>query len=339
MLRLPAEWEKQDAVILCVPHKDTDWCDNLPQATACVLEIAKEIAEHEKVILCTQRGKEIKKFLKLLNADEKNIRLFSPPTNDTWVRDFGPITVLNNNKPQMLDFTFNGWGNKYPCEKDNYVTKLLSFAGAFPKTSLKSTNFILEGGSIDCDGKDTILTTEKCLLNKNRNSDLNKEEIEAKLKSYLGIGQVLWLKHGFIAGDDTDSHIDTLARFAPQNIILYVACSDKEDQHYIELKKMEEELAKFKNIKGERYYLKPLPLPKIYDKDNNRLPATYANFLIINTAVLFPIYNVAEDKEAIDIIKDVFPKHKIIPINCEILITQNGSLHCMTMQIPAGCLD
>lgn len=339
MHRFPAEWEKQDAVMLCVPHKDTDWNENLPKATACVLEITKEIAEHQKVILCTERGKEIKEFLKVLKANLENIKFFSTPTNDTWVRDFGPITVLHDDKPHMIDFTFNGWGNKYESEKDNHVTKLLNFATAFGNTPLKSTNFILEGGSIESDGQHTIMTTEKCLLNKNRNADLTKQQIEEKLKSYLSIGQILWLKHGFIAGDDTDSHIDTLARFAPQNTIVYVSCKDKNDEHYEELKKMEEELKKFKNIKGEKYYLKPLPLPKIYDKENKRLAATYANFLIINDAVLFPIYNAEEDEEAITNIKEVFPKHKIIPINCEILITQNGSLHCMTMQLPAGCLN
>lgn len=339
MRRLPAEWEKQDAVILCVPHKDTDWADNLAEATACVLTIAKEIATHQKVILCTERGKQIKEFLKLLGADFENIKFFSPPTNDTWVRDFGPITVLKDNRPHMIDFTFNGWGNKYPAHKDNHVTKLLSFAGAFGNTPLTSTDFILEGGSIDCDGKDTVMTSERCLLNQNRNKDLSKEQIEDTLRKYLGTAKVLWLKHGVIIGDDTDSHIDTLARFAPNNFILYVSCDDPQDEHYEELKKMEAELSEFTNTKGEKYYLKPLPLPKVFDKNNNRLPATYANFLIINHALLLPIYNTAEDEQAITIIKDVFPKHKIIPIDCNTLITQNGSLHCMTMQLPAGVLN
>jgi agmatine deiminase len=211
--------------------------------------------------------------------------------------------------------------------------------GAFNSISFETIGLILEGGSIESDGKGTILTTAECLLNPNRNPHLSRQEIEEELLSLLGAEEVLWLENGYLAGDDTDSHIDTLARFAPDDTILYVACDDPDDEHFESLKAMREELETFRTRDDKPYRLLPLPWPQArHDENGQRLPATYANFLVINGAVLVPTYDDPSDATALKIIAKAFPGRKIIGIDCLPLIEQHGSLHCVTMQMPKGVL-
>ncbi|MEE9367317.1 MAG: agmatine deiminase family protein [Pontiella sp.] len=313
--RLPAEWEPQDAVLLVWPHENTDWAPILDDALQMFDAISAAILRFQHVIS--------------IRPDAVNI-----PSNDTWARDFGPITVEENGKPLLLDFTFNGWGGKYPAELDNVITRNLHALGALGQTPLQTVDFILEGGSIESDGEGTLLTTTECLLNPNRNPHLSTAQIEDRLHNEFGSHTILWLKHGALAGDDTNAHIDTLARLCPDKTIVYVACNDPTDEHYEDLKAMEQELQSF-----EGYRLHPLPWPTAkFNTDGSRLPATYTNYLVINGAVLVPTYNDPADAAALEVIQKAFPDREMIGIDCSTLIIQHGSLHCVTMQIPAGVL-
>jgi agmatine deiminase len=256
-------------------------------------------------------------------------------TNDTWIRDFGYISVFEDEELKLLDFTFDGWGGKFEAELDNLVNKRLYKKGYMGVPPFESIDFVLEGGAIESDGLGTILTTSQCLCNSNRNGGLSKYEVELKLKAYFGAKRVLWLDYGYLAGDDTDSHIDTLARFVSEDTIMYVQCLDREDEHYVELQKMEEQLKGFRTFDNQAYKLIPLPMPTIkQDEEGNRLPATYANFLITNGALVYPTYSVDEDKFVHEIFKEFFQNKEIIPVECSRLIEEGGSLHCSTMQIP-----
>jgi agmatine deiminase len=313
--RWPAEWEPQDAVLMVWPHENTDWAPILEKAHKTISEIIKAIEQFERVIL--------------VRPDTCDT-----PSDDIWARDFGPITIEENGKLLLLDFTFNGWGGKFPSEKDNAVSRNLHTLGAFGTTALHRVDLILEGGSIESDGEGTLLTTTECLLNPNRNPQLTKEQIEERLKEELGVHTILWLQNGSLTGDDTDAHIDTLARLCPNKTIVYVACDDPADAHYENLKVMEQELMQFPD-----YRLLPLPWPAAkYDTAGERLPATYANYLVINGAVLVPTYNDPADKPALEVVQKAFPDREIIGIDCSTLILQHGSLHCVTMQIPKGVL-
>jgi agmatine deiminase len=303
------------------------------------MEIAKEISQQEFVIIVTPDPVGITAKLQRAGAVMERIRVLAIETNDTWTRDFGPITVFENDKPLLLDFGYNGWGLKFPADLDNRVTRNLHEAGAFGSTPLKTIGMILEGGSIESDGQGTILTTAECLLEANRNPHLNRGKIEAALFEQFGATSFLWLEHGFLEGDDTDSHIDTLARLCPGNVIMHILCDDPADKHYEALALMLEELRAFKTKEGNPYRLVPLPWPAaVFDEKGERLPATYANFLVINNAVLVPTYRDKADEQALEIIKSVFPQHNIIGIDCLPLILQHGSLHCVTMQLPKGVL-
>ena len=258
------------------------------------------------------------------------------PYNDTWVRDFGPLGVYENGALTLLDFTFDGWGGKFEADKDNALSSRIHKNWLFGVTPLEKVDLVLEGGSLESDGRGTVLSTTKCLLNPNRNGGLSKEDVEGQLLAHLGVSRVLWLENGALEGDDTDAHIDTLARFVKEDTIAYVTCEDKSDSHYEGLLLMEKELQQFRTKEGEPYTLVPLPLPKAqYSVQGERLPATYANFLILNKTVLMPSYNNgdAHDKEAVEVLKAIYPEREIIPIPCLALIEQGGSLHCSTMQI------
>lgn len=328
--RLPAQWEQQEMVQLVFPHKDTDWDKYLNEAINTFVEIAKNIAKYQKCLIVAKNLTHIKSLFK----NKKNLIFIRVDSNDTWSRDFGGIAVKNGTKSIILDFKFNGWGKKFPFKLDNQITTKLKLKGIFKGYLHKSIPFVLEGGSIDSDGEGVILTTSKCLLNKNRNPNLTKNSIEKQLTSSLGTKKILWLNSGALIGDDTDSHIDTLSRFVSNNTIVYQSCEDKDDEHYGELKQMENELKQFVDLKGIPYKLVALPWIKAKYWEKDRLPATYANFLIINKAVLVPIYNDINDKLALDIFKKLFPKRDIIGIDCTTLIKQHGSLHCVTMQYP-----
>ena len=333
MKRLPAEWEPQDAILICWPHAQTAWAPYLAEAETVFANIAEAVTRFEKLIVVVHDKTAVRKKLEQRGVRLDRVALYEIESNDVWARDFGPITIYENSQPILLDFTFNGWGGKFEAGLDNQITAKLHKLGAFGKTPLRTVDLILEGGSIDSDGKGTLLTTAECLLNPNRNAQFDKKQIEAKLATELAVKNFHWLENGWLSGDDTDAHIDTLARFCPDNTILYMQCPDSADEHYPALRNMEDELKKMP------YRLIPLPWPTAkFDADGKRLPATYANFLIINGTVLVPTYNDPADSQALETVGKAFPNRGIIGIDCSTLILQHGSLHCVTMQIPKGVL-
>jgi agmatine deiminase len=333
---LPAEWYPQSAVQLTWPHANTDWAYMLDEVEACFVNIAKEILKRQiLLVVCADKA-----HVGALLDHHPRLRAYELDSNDTWARDHGGITVLENGEPVLLDFKFNGWGLKFAADKDNRITNWMLGTGVFkPRLPYQNClNVVLEGGSIESDGKGSIMTTSQCLMSPNRNGQWNFKDVKNYLAEELGCKRILWLHNGYLSGDDTDSHVDTLARFCDEETIAYVQCTDEKDEHYKELKLMETDLKRFTTFDDKPYRLVPLPMtPAIYDKDDgHRLPATYANFLIINGAVLFPIYNCATDDAAVEVIKGAMPNHEIVPIDCSALIRQHGSLHCVTMQYPAG---
>lgn len=333
---LPAEWHRQSAVMITWPHANSDWAAILDEVTDCYISLSKEITKRQKLIIVCENKNEV---LQHFSDDEKNnITTKQIDSNDTWARDHGPISLFIDNQPAIFDFGFNGWGLKFASNLDNQITTELFDKQLFNENVLyrNKQNFILEGGAIESDGEGTLLTTSQCLLAPNRNQPMTQNEIEDYLIKTFGLKRVLWLNHGYLAGDDTDSHIDTLARLCDTETIAYVACNDKNDEHYEELKKMEEELISFKTIKGKPYKLVPLPMADKVIYEGLRLPATYANFLIMNDAVLMPEYGTDKDDIAKKQLQIAFPKHEVIGVNCTPLIKQHGSLHCITMQIPEG---
>ena len=307
---MPAEWEPQSGVQLTWPHEATDWAPMLDEIIETYRQMADAIGRYEPVIVV------------------------GPPTNDTWARDHGFITLLGDKGgKRLLDFQFNGWGRKFPAELDNAINRRLYDEGRVSGEYVDQLDFVLEGGSIESDGKGTVFTTTGCLMAPNRNQPMTQQQIEQRLKEVLCAERIVWIDHGSLAGDDTDGHIDTLVRIAPDDTLLYVGCDDKEDEQYHELQLMEEQLRTFRTLDGRPYRLLKLPMPRpIYD-DGDRLPATYANFLVINGAVLCPTYGQPDlDAEALDIIGKAFPGRDIVGIDCRSIIRQHGSLHCSTMQ-------
>lgn len=337
--RLPAEWEPHGAVMLSWPHKDTDWAPVLDEAIDCFVEIAKAIAREETLIVVAPDVEEPRRVLDCEKLPNRILYL-TVPTNDTWTRDFGPITVERDGNPVICDFKFNGWGLKFPADKDNLITRAMCNTGLLRGRYSNELSFVLEGGSIESDGQGTLMTTSQCLLSPNRNGAMSRDEIEEYLKSRFGLDRVLWLDYGALEGDDTDSHIDTLARLTPNDTILYVGTDDVTDSHYDELNKMKLQLQSFVTASGQPYNLIELPLPDaVYDEEGNRLPATYANFLIMNHSILMPVYRQPQkDELAAQIIKIAFPDHQVVRIDCSVLIKQHGSLHCVTMQVPETIL-
>lgn len=338
-LRLPAEWEPQDAIILAWPHAHTDWAYMLDEVRQCFYNIIKAILnEGERVVVLHENIDDDR----LAEIKRCGAILVETQFNDTWARDTCPITLLDEEgEATFCDFMFNGWGLKFASDRDNLINRSLYNKHLLQGTYANYLNFVLEGGSIESDGKGTILTSAECLLSPNRNGGSSKEDIEIYLLNTFGAKKMLWINHGYLEGDDTDSHIDTLARLAPDDTILYVKCSDKADPHFSELAEMEKELKEMLTLEDKPFRLLPLPMPnKIVDEEGLRLPATYANFLIGNGFVLVPTYNHKEtDEEALATIGKAFPDRRIIGIDCRALIKQHGSLHCVTMQLPQNTLN
>ena len=328
--RMPAEWERQSAVQLTWPHKNTDWAPILDEVLVTYREMAREISQRERLIVVAPEG------------GAPGMLHVVCPTNDTWARDHGFITILSSSSARLLDFKFNGWGEKFPADLDNAINRRLYDLGVVKGEYVDHLDFVLEGGSIESDGQGTIFTTSGCLLAPHRNQPLTRDEIEQRLKTYLCAERIMWIDYGHLDGDDTDGHIDTLVRICPNDTLVYVGCDDPSDPQYEDLRLMEEQLKSFRTMDGHPYRLLRLPLPRpIYDDEqgatNNehgdRLPATYANFLVINDAVLVPTYAQPDlDAEALRIIGEAFPDREIVGIDCRSLIKQHGSLHCCTMQ-------
>ena len=327
-LRLPAEFEEQSFVQLIFPHADSDWAPYLEEASRTFVNIAIAVARFERCLVICDDIERVKHYF----TSTHNIDFIQCDSNDTWARDCSGITVLENSEPTVIDFTFTGWGNKFDASLDNAMTaKIAKHYGA----GYRKERLILEGGGIESNGEGLLLTTTECLLNPNRNVKLTRKfEIESILKANFATEKVLWLDHGYLAGDDTDSHIDTLARFADRETILYLKCTDEKDEHFEALSQMEKELQALRDLEGRPFRLMALPMTDPIYFDDERLPATYANFLIINGAVIVPTYGDRHDTEALSIIQKAFPEREVIGVDCSVLIRQHGSLHCVTMQFP-----
>ncbi|WP_078119923.1 agmatine deiminase family protein [Thiosocius teredinicola] len=336
-VRLPAEWEPQSGVMLTWPHAATDWADVLERVEPVFAQIGAAIAQREN-LLCVCHDQDhahrVTGLLTAAGADAANLRFAIAASDDTWARDHGALVTLAPGGAQVNDFVFNGWGGKFEATQDSAITALLYRLGVFQNCTHHERAFILEGGAIETDGAGTLLATRSSVISETRNAGLTQAEIEKRLSDWLGFERFLWLDHGDISGDDTDGHVDTLARFTDEETIVY-ATAPQGDADYAELAEMAEQLAAFRTRNGKPYHLLPLPFPGVHvDEDGRRLPATYANFLFINGAVLLPIYGVDADRQAIEVMREACPQHEIVPIDCRAIIEQNGSLHCLTMQFP-----
>lgn len=338
--RFPAEWEPQQALLLTWPHQATDWAHILPQVEPVFAKIAREVAKRQRLIISCHSSEDeahVRKLLVQHGLDMTQVALFVQPSNDSWVRDHGPISCYQDGRLQLLDFGFDGWGGKYAAELDNALSLGLKGQGAFGDTPLKNLELVLEGGALETDGKGTLLAIARCLLDEKRNPGMTQARMESLLGQHLGIRRFLWLWHGGLEGDDTDGHIDTLARFSESGAILYQTSFGLDDPNHEALTAMAEEIKALQDATGAAYACLPLPSPKpIRNAQGKLLPASYANFLIINGAVLAPVYGDAADAEALEALAQGFPGREIIPIDCRPLIHQFGSLHCVTMQLAAN---
>lgn len=334
--RLPAEWEDYECVMLAWPHENSDWAYILEDARNNISEIVKAISKDVCVMLVGPADL-CKDSIDSHGFNPERVRFFDVPTNDTWARDFGPICIENEDGNSILDFKFNGWGLKFPADKDNLITSGLHTKGVFKCHRENRLNFVLEGGSIESDGHGTILTTSECLLSPNRNGQWTEDQISEYLSDSFGCQHVIFLHHGSLIGDDTDSHIDTLARLAPENTILYCGAGEEDNPNHESLIRMRQELEDLRTIDGNAFNLIELPLPDPIEIDGEILPATYANFLVTPHYVLMPSYRQPQkDFLASQIIKIAYPDREVMPIDCVTLVRQHGSLHCVTMQLPKG---
>ena len=340
MRRLPAEWEKQAFVQLTWPHEDTEWYD-LPHVLDCYVNVAKTIVKYEPLLIVTRDIDECRADMaaRCFDPSPLPIHFVQCPLNDTWARDHGAISVHGDNGEKLvLDFVFNGWGLKFGSDLDNQITRNIYKDGAFAKDVkyVDMRPFVLEGGSIDTDGAGTLMATSECLCSLNRNEYLTQKQIEEHLFEAFGLKRILWLDHGGIVGDDTDSHVDILARFCSEDTIAYTTCDDSSDPNYGPLKDMEEQLKTFRTLDGKPYNLIPLPLPDAMFLDDYRLPASYANFLVVNGAVLLPGAASPKDHLAAAQLAKAFPGRKVEIIDCRALLSGHGGLHCITMNYPYG---
>jgi agmatine/peptidylarginine deiminase len=326
--------------MLVWPHNRTDWTPWLEAVELTYVKIAREITLRQSLLIvcCNVRQRtQICDQLCHVGIDLTAVRFAVAPFNDTWIRDYGPLNVLDGKEPRLLDCRFNGWGGKYPANLDDALTRTLYNEGVFGAVPMERVSLVLEGGSIDTDGAGGLLTTSSCLLGPNRNPSLNRQALELQLCTLFGIKRVLWLEHGWLAGDDTDSHIDMLARFCTANTLAYTACEDPSDEQYEPLKAMKAQLESFRTRAGKPYRLIPLPVPApIHNNKGHRLPASYSNYVIINGAVLVPTYRDPADEVACQRLQRAFPGRDVVGVDCKPLIQQYGSLHCITMHLPEG---
>lgn len=338
-VRLPAEWEPQSAVLIAWPHAGTDWAERLAQVEETYIALVAAIVRFEPVVICVvDDDVEAYARARLASArvDMQQVRFVAAPYDDTWLRDSGPLTLRDGGEFRLLDFRFTGWGGKFESGQDDRLVEHLDTVRLFRNSTRQAIDFALEGGAIDTDGAGTLLTTWQCLHE--RHPTATREQLSAWLSDWLQQDRVLWLEHGALEGDDTDAHIDTLARFAPSDAIVFQACDDPDDSHYAGLQAMADEIAALRTADGQPYRQFPLPWARpILDK-GRRLAASYANFLVINGAVLIPVYDDPADAGAQAVLGEVFPDREIVPVPCRPLIWQNGSLHCITMQLPKGLI-
>lgn len=341
-LSLLAEWTDQDGVLLAWPHAESDWQPLLPRIEQVYCELVFHIARHEHVVvLCNTPGlvDSVRNKLAARAVNLQRVHMLSVPYNDTWLRDSGPISVADNAGIRTCDFRFNGWGGKFDATLDDRICHTLSQHALF-KAQYQPYDIILEGGSLDTDGAGSLLTTSQCLLTDTRNPSMHPADYEKFFAREFGIQRVLWLHHGELQGDDTDGHVDMLARFCDPHTIAYTSCEHRDDAHFASLAAMEAELKALRTADDKPYTLVPLPIPKaMQNQQGRRLPASYANFLIINAAVLVPLYEDNNDEIVLSRLQACFPGREVIGINARTIIEQFGSLHCLTMQLPKGVLD
>jgi len=338
-LRFPAEWEPQSAILIAWPNADTDWAERLGEVEETYIALVAAITRFQPVVICVADD-DVESYaqarLSSNRIDMDRVRFVTAAYDDTWLRDSGPITLREGTGFRLLDFRFTGWGGKFDASRDDLLVERLQGMGIFSKNHLQSIDFALEGGAIDTDGAGTLLTTWQCLHE--RHPGAGREALGAKLADWLAQDRVLWLDHGYLEGDDTDAHVDTLARFAAPDAIVFQACDDPDDSHHAELQAMAAELAALRTADGRPYRLFPLPWARPILDQGRRLAASYANFLIVNGAVLMPSYGDAADAAAAAVMRQAFPDREIVQVPCRPLIWQNGSLHCITMQLPEGLL-
>ncbi|WP_374558226.1 agmatine/peptidylarginine deiminase [Thermomonas sp.] len=336
-VRFPAEWEPQSAILIAWPHAGTDWADRLGDVEETYIALVQAITRFQPVVVCVADD-DIETYaemrLRSNRVDMARVRFVTVAYDDTWLRDSGPITLRDGAGFRLLDFRFTAWGGKFEAGRDDLLVETLAAQGLFGDAARRRVDFALEGGGIETDGAGTLLTTWHCLHE--RHPDATREQLSAQLADWLHQDRVLWLDHGALEGDDTDAHIDTLARFAPGDAIVFQACDDEADSHYADLKAMADEIAALRTGDGRPYALFPLPWAKPVIDEGRRLAASYANFLIINGAVLMPAYGDPADAAAAAVLAQAFPGREIVPVPCRPLIWQNGSLHCITMQLPEG---
>ena len=337
--RFPAEWEPQSAILIAWPTADTDWAPRLGEVENAYIQLVAGITRFQPAVIVVADD-DVEAYaqarLQSNRVDMDRVRFITAPYDDTWLRDSGPITLRDGERFNLLDFRFTGWGGKYGAGDDDQLIQRLQAQSLFGDAGRESIDFALEGGAIETDGDGTLLTTWRCLHE--RHPDASREELTAKLSDWLKQDRVMWLDHGYLEGDDTDAHIDTLARLAPNDAIVFQACDDKSDNHYAELKAMGDEIAALRTRDGKPYRLFPLPWAKPILDGERRLAASYANFLILNGGVLMPSYGDPADATAAAVLAEAFPGREIVQIDCRPIIWQNGSLHCLTMQLPAGLI-
>ena len=339
-VRFPAEWEPQSAILLAWPNADTDWADRLGEVEDTYIALVAAITRFQPALVCVADA-DVEAYararLSSARIPMERVRFIEVPYDDTWLRDSGPISLREGDGFRLLDFRFTGWGGKFDATQDDQLVERLDQMGIFSRSARQSIDFALEGGAIETDGAGTLLSTWTCLGERHPGAD--REALGRQLAGWLAQERVLWLEHGRLEGDDTDAHIDTLARFAAVDAIVYQACDDPGDSHYAGLQAMAAELAALRTADGHPYRLFALPWARPVIDQGRRLAASYANFLIVNGAVLMPAYDDPADAQAVAVLQQAFPDREIVPVPCRPLIWQNGSLHCVTMQLPAGLLD
>ncbi|MEO9079294.1 MAG: agmatine deiminase family protein [Rhodanobacter sp.] len=337
-LRLPAEWEPQAAVLIAWPHAGTDWAERLTSVETTYVALAAGVTRFQPLIIVVADETlrvHVTGLLSEAAVELGRIRFVQLPYDDTWLRDSGPITLTGGATGfQLTDFRFTGWGGKFGAEQDDALIAGLVEAGVFGLAAHQRIDWALEGGGVESDGTGSVLTTWRCLVQ--RHPEQSREQMSQILRDSLHASRVLWLDYGYLEGDDTDAHIDTLARFAPNDRIVFQACDDASDPHHDELHRMAVELAALRTMDGQPYQLHPLPWPQPIVDAGRRLAASYANYLIVNDAVLVPAYGDPVDDEAARVIGTAHPGREVVQVPCRSLIWQNGSLHCITMQLPAG---
>ncbi len=336
--RMPAEWEEHEATWLTWPKKADSWPGKIEKIPPVWINMMKGLLEGEKVRLLVDNQEMeavVLHLVKEAKIDSKDLEIYIHETDDSWMRDSGAIFVKNEKSQSPiigLNWEYNAWGGKYPpFDKDNRIP---SWIGGELNIPIVSAEMVLEGGSIDTDGAGHLLTTTSCLLNPNRNPSMSQEEIEHRLKDFLGVDEIYWLGDG-IVGDDTDGHVDDITRFVAKGRILTAIEEKEEDENFKALRENKEALKTFKDRAGSAFEIIDFPMPDPVYHEGHRLPASYANFYIGNSCILLPVFNQKKDKQAEGILRDLFPDRKIHPVFAEDLVWGLGACHCVTQQQPA----